>query len=186
MRSLLLALLAFFWVTPADAQSVTAQARFFPAFSEGALIGCQVGFSVIRVDSEFSQSAPVVLNGLLVVYISGERSGAMLRLGAATESAPNDFSPVARAFLVDGFRTNTADAGASFLSDEPGFRAFPFALGEVTVAVIGRALAEGRFAISYGMPGTTVDAPFEVDLSQHSDVYTQWLQCMDELASQAS
>ncbi len=61
MRSLaaLLATLAF--TASAHAQSQTAIARFFPAFEQGQLVGCHVGFSVV----EFGHGQPVVVAGVV-------------------------------------------------------------------------------------------------------------------------
>lgn len=180
MRTLFFAIIVLLSAPVAHAQSVTRQVRFYPAFQQGTLVGCQLGFSVLRFDTEFSAGQPILLNGLLVFY--GERAGntgAMLRLGVAPGSSPNSFTPVGRAYLLDGLRTNVADSGASFLSDDPGFRVFPFGLGEVTANAIGRTFVERRLRISYGMPNTSVDAPFDVELSAHPDVAQQWQECVE-------
>lgn len=181
---LIVLLLMAFAAPIASAQSVTRQIQFFPAFSEGSLVGCQIGFSVVRFDTEFSQGEPVLVNGLVVFY--GEQSGhagAMLRLGVAPADRPNEFTPVARAYLLDGLRTNASETGTSFLSDDVGFRVFPFALGEVTANAIGRSFTERRFRVSYGLPNTRVDAPFEINLGEHPTEAAQWEQCMDTVIS---
>lgn len=165
-----------------NAQSITAEARFFPAFSQGQLIGCQVGFSVLRRDEEFNRGVPVLLNGLIVFYgANASQSGVALRLGTALGSSPAEFHPVERAFLLDGMRTNADDAGNSFPSEDPGFRMFAFGLGEATSSAIGRSLTEGRFRIAYGLPDTVVDAIFDVDLGDHQEVQRQWMDCIGEV-----
>lgn len=184
MRTLLLALALFALPGLSHAQSLTHATRFYPAYSEGRLVGCQVGFSVLRIDTEFSQGEPVLVNGLLVFYgESAQRAGVALRLGVAPASAPSDFRPPERGFLLDGLRTNAADFGESFLSEDPGFRMFPFGLGEATARAIGRSMSENRLSMTYGMPNTMVDAPFEVDFSEHPDVHRQWVECLGAVVS---
>lgn len=155
----------------------TVRAEFFPAFLQGQLVGCQASFSVLRMDEEFSQGAPTLANGLIVVYGNrAERAGAMVRLGVA--SSDTDFSPPERAFLIRGFRTNAAEVGESFLSDATGFRVFPYALGDVTMEAVVSLATEQRLEIGYGMPGTIADARIEVDFSAYPEVTRAWSECV--------
>lgn len=158
----------------------TAEATFYPLFVQGRLVGCQVAFSVIRQDDEFSGGDLTRANGLLVVYgPRADRMGAMLRLGILNPSSQS-FQPPERAFLVSGFRSNTAEAGAGFLSDTPGFRVFPYALGETTVNAVFSLASDGTLEFIYGMPRATVDARVRVDLGEHPQVLQQWSACLLE------
>lgn len=155
----------------------TIRAEFFPLFQQGQLVGCQATFAVLRMDEEFSQGALTLASGLIVVYGDlAPHAGAMLRLGIS--SSESDFAPPERAFLIRGFRTNAADLGESFLSDSVGFRAFPYALGDVTSESVVMLATEGRLEIAYGMPGTIADARIGVDFSEWPDVTQAWSECM--------
>ena len=158
----------------------TAEATFYPLFMRGQLVGCQVGFSVIRQDDEFGGGEPTLANGLIAAYgPRADRMGAMLRLGVLN-SAGQAFQPPERAFLVNGFRTNAAETGESFLSDTPGFRVIPYALGETTVDAIFGMAEDGSLEFVYGMPRTSVDARVRVDLRDYPEVLQQWGACLLE------
>lgn len=178
MRVLLLLFLSLFApFHQAHAQRhATDNLAFYPLFNSGELIGCQLAFSVLREDSEFSQGAIVRVNGLIVFYGKHERPGVALRLGA-TRAGANNFTPVARGYLVRGLRTNAAELGSPFLSDDPSFRVFPFGLGDVTVEALGHSIARGQIEIAYGLEGSIVDARFLVDM-RDTEAWLDWSDCL--------
>lgn len=165
--------------TPANADTGrTVEATFYPLFMRGELVGCQVAFSVLRQDDEFGQGRLTTADGLLVAYgPRAEPMGSMLRLGVADAGTVNFRSP-ARAYLVSRFRTNAPETGDSFLSETPGFRVFPYGLGDITVEAIFGLAATGMLEFSYGMPGTRVDARVRVDLRHFPDVVRGWRECL--------
>jgi hypothetical protein len=182
LRPLLFALAALCALTSTASADTgqTAEATFYPLFMRGQLVGCQVAFSVIRQDDEFNSGNLTRANGLIVAYgPRADRMGAMLRLGVLSSSG-RTFQPPERAFLLNGFRTNATETGDSFISDTPGFRVIPYALGETTVAAIFGLAENGLLELTYGMPGTSVDARVRVDLRDHPDVLQQWGECLLE------
>jgi hypothetical protein len=179
LLSVLVALCAFTSTAFADTGQ-TAQANFYPLFMRGQLVGCQVAFSVIRQDDEFGAGELTRANGLIVAYgPRADRMGAMLRLGILNSSGQT-FQAPERAFLANGFRTNAAETGESFLSDTPGFRVIPYALGETTLNAIFGMAEDGSLEIVYGMPRTSVDARVRVDLRAYPEVLQQWGECLLE------
>jgi hypothetical protein len=172
---------------PAHAQSSTAahKAEFYPFLVQGDLVGCQIAFTVIRSDNEYSAGKPVLVDGLLLFQgLKGNAPGAMIRLGVGTVVGGEiRFAPPSRAFLMAGFNSNAQDAGGSFLSDSPGFRGFVFGLGERTAAAIGQFMGEGVLRFAYGLPNTSVDAPVAVDFSTQPSVFADWVSCMRQVVA---
>lgn len=171
--------LALAAVTPARADTgETASATFYPLFVQGSLVGCQLAFSVRRRDEEFGQGRPTAFNGLLVFHgPRAERVGVLLRLGVA--DAPfQQFHPPERAFLLDGLQSNASEAGGSFLSDTAGFRVFTFEPGATTLSAITGLATDATLMLTYGMPGSIVDARVGVDLRDFPDVLQDWADCL--------
>lgn len=157
----------------------TLQAEFMPWFEHGALVGCQMGFSVLRMEDDAGSSVPVLANGMFAFrpWIDEGPGGAMLRLGIARGDA--DFAPPERAYLVQ--RYSTAESAASMVSS-PGFRFFVFALEEVTIDTMIDMADRSQLEISYGMPGTQIDTRVIIDLP--ANVMDEWIGCTQAVLSE--
>jgi hypothetical protein len=180
----LLALAAIVSPSWAD-EGATRVARFYPMFETGQLVGCQIGFSVDRIDDEYAGGTPSMVNGLLVIrfdWRSGSPMPFMFVRLAVTYGG--DFFAPERAYLRSGFRTNVSEARTSFPSEAGTMFVFDF--GEQTVEAFTQGMISGRFRLAYGMPDTQVDAMLAVDLSDHPHVLQDFRDCFDALLETAA
>jgi len=162
----------------ASAQSLTRGAEVYPLIEQGKLTGCQVAFSVARIDDEFSEGRPALANGLIILDASGRVA---LRLGVASDASLVNFEPPARAYLYGDFKSNVDDFVQRGESSEPGFALFVYRLGDPTAELLLRLMESGTIDILYAPLGATVEGRFSFDLGSQSEPYTEYIQCVRAL-----
>lgn len=161
---------------PAVAQdSLTVATKVYPLMQQGSLTGCQLAFSVVRVDREYSDGNPALANGLILFDTKGRVS---VRLGVASDKEFEDFKPPARAYLYGQFKSNMIDFVSRADSSEKGFALFMFKLGDATTSLLLKLMDKGVIDVMYGPPNTTVDARFTIDLASQPEQYTEYMDCM--------
>ena len=163
-------------VSVSHAQQIEAELQVYPLLQRGQLKGCQLGFSVLRSDGEYSNGQPSLVNGLLLVDSDLKSVG--LRIGVASNLPTTNFTPPERAYLYANFQGNVADLHTQFESDEPGFRYFVFAFGPTTDRIMAGFLETGRIEVAYGPNNTTVDARIELDLNAANEAKRDWYDCI--------
>jgi hypothetical protein len=145
---------------------------------QGKLTGCQVAFSVARIDDEFGDGRTALANGLIMLDAS---RGVMLRLGVASDASHLRFEPPARAYLYGDFKSNVDDFVQRGESSDPGFALFIFSLGDLTADLLLKLMARGTIDVMYAPPGATVDARFSFDLGSQPKAYTEYMECVGVL-----
>ena len=159
-------------------ESLTAEAKVYPLMQQGELTGCQLAFSVLRYDREFSNGRPAMANGLIIFEIAGRVS---MRLGVASDENLVRFIPPARAYLYGAFKSNKEDFVQRADSTEQGFALFIFKLGQPTTDMILRLMDKGSIDIMYAPPNTAIEARFTFDLASQEGPYAEYMDCMGAL-----
>ncbi|MCL4673278.1 MAG: hypothetical protein KJZ64_10160 [Sphingomonadaceae bacterium] len=185
---------------PANAeqsQTITMSSRVAPQYVEGALVGCRIGFEVIRNDPEYSAGEVVYLTGSLGLNaFEGEQPIFTFKLGTTTLGAHSTFTPPAEVYLVDGYRTNASEFISSVEGDDAGFRLFAYTAGDASMAAALQSIIQDqRFVFTYAMQPGGLGANVPVDLriedlnlgepsqSKFSDKNSkEWTACVEELA----
>lgn len=133
----------------------------------------------MRNDQEFNDGHPALANGLILFNMKTNSLG--LRLGVAKDAQLTQFAAPDRAYLLGGFKSNSADFVNKFDSSEVGFRFFVFALKDATTDLFLRFMDKGVIDIAYAPERATVDARFTFDLSSHPDKQHEFIECMSAL-----
>lgn len=184
-RLMLPTLLTLLAVGAAGAQaSVTTATKVYPLVQSGKLNGCQLGFSVVRRDAEFSDGALAQANGLIVFDV--DRGAIALRLGIATDAEFQKFVAPDRAYFFANYKSNSSDFISAFESTDVGFRVFNYRFGPATEEVFRHFLSSGKVEILYAGKDAKVDAPFAVDLHDHPSSEKEWLECISALVDKRS
>lgn len=157
-------------------QPITNAAQVYPLSEQGRLIGCQVGFSVLRKDLEYSDGKPALANGLIMINAKNGTVG--LRLGIATDAELSEFKRPDRAYLFKNFKSNADDFVNKFESSDEGFEFFVFKLGDATGNVLIEFMDAGSIDILYAPPKGIVDARFTFDLGSQPKALSEFVECL--------
>ena len=146
--------------------------QFQPVQVKGEIQGCQLTFLTVTADRAYLNGNQVAVNGSIVLRITDNAFGLMLKVGLKDITFNSAFHQPAFAYLQTA-TFSTAKAPQQSVDGEPGYKLFVYSSDKDTMGVLKELISTGKASIGYNRKKDGIDVIAPLDLMVTDVEYTK-------------